>query len=140
MTDLLDDQHARVALNLLDANNALTVFDGAVSAPYPGLPYVLVYTAISWTAAAEAAGSSLDHTSATCVTTWTIHCVGATAAACRALTMQVRSSLLDAQGSVPGRSCFRVTEEDSQVPTKDETTGQVVMDAVVTYQMTTVPG
>lgn len=140
MTDLLDDQHARVALDLLDANNMLTVFDGAVVAPYPGPPYVLVYTDIAWSAAADAAGSSLDHTSATCVTTWTIHCVGGIAAACRVLAMQVRSSLLDAQGSVPGRSCFRLTEEDSQVPVKDETTGQLVMDAVVTYQMVSVPG
>jgi hypothetical protein len=140
VTDLLDDLHARVALNLLDANNALTVFDGAVSPPYPGPPYVLVYTDVAWSADPDAAGSSLDHTSATCTTTWTIHCVGATAAACRALTMQVRASLLDVQGTVTGRACFRLTEEDSQVPIKDETTGQVVMDAVVTYQMTSVPG
>lgn len=146
MTDLLDDQHARVVLDLLDANNALTVFDGEVTRPYPAPPYVLVYTSLAWPAGDAGLGNALDHNSVTCVATFYVHCVGGTvaaggaAAACRALSMQVRASLLDALPVIANRSCTRLTLDDAQIPNKDETTGTVVMDAVLVYSFTSVPG
>jgi hypothetical protein len=140
VTDLVDDLHGRVVLDLLDANNALNVFDGAVSKPYPAPPYVLVYTSIAYPAGEAGMGNALDHNSVTCVTTAYVHCVGSTAAACRALSMQVRASLLDAQPVIANRSCTRLEQDDAQMPVKDETIGSVVMDAVLVYSFTSVPG
>lgn len=140
MTDTLDDLHARAALDRLDANVALTVFDGAVPNPFPGLPFVLVYTDIRWPAGEEGIGNALDHDSVSCRTTWYIHCVAATAAACRALSMQVREALLDFAPTISGRNCTRLTMDDAQPPSKDEMTGTTVFDAVVVYSMTSVPG
>lgn len=141
MTDLLDDAHARVVLDLLDANNALTVYDGEVPKPYPGPKYVLVFTSIAYPAGEAGMGNALDHNSVTCTATFTIHCIGATAAACRALSMQVRVSLLDVLPVIAGRNCTRLTQDDAPVPIKDETLGQpVVFDAVLVYSFTSVPG
>ncbi|HEX6873688.1 MAG TPA: hypothetical protein VF163_21525 [Micromonosporaceae bacterium] len=144
MTDLLDEQHARVALDLLAANPVLEdrVFDGVVPSPTPRPPYILVYTSINWTADDEAAGSSLGHEHLTCVTTWYLHCVGETAAAARAMTMQARASLLDKDPLVTptGRACTRIREDDANTPTRDESLGYPVMDAVLVLSMTSVPG
>lgn len=137
MTDQLDDLHARAALDLLDANAALTTFDGAVPNPYPEPPYVLVYTHVAWPSNQD--DLALDHLSAVCLTTWTVHHVGLTAAACRALTMQTRESLLDVTAAVAGRVCFPIRQDDAQVPMRDETTGRPLFDAVVTYSMKSLP-
>lgn len=140
MTDLLDEQHAQVVLGLLGGNAALTVLDGVVPDPWPPLPYVLVYTQTAWPAGAAGIGNALDHNSVTCVTTGYVHCVGETAAACRAVAMQVRSSLLDAQPTIAGRNCTRLTLDDAGAPVKDETTGRAVMDMTVVCSFTSVPG
>lgn len=141
MSDTLDEQHAQVALALLDANPALTVHDGEVP---PGAlrPYVLVYTDIHWPPGDEGAANALDHLSVTCRTTWRVHCVAETAAAVRQLTGQVRSSLLDASPLVvpTGRSCARLTEDDAPPPVKDEITGTTVFDGVLVFSMISVPG
>ena len=143
MSDTLDEQHASVALDLLDANAALSgrVHDGEVPAGATR-PYVLVYTDIRWPPGEEGAANAFDHASVTCRTTWYLHCVAESAAAVRQLTGQVRVSLLDASPLVvpTGRACARLTEDDAQPPAKDETTGTTVFDGVLVFSMISVPG
>lgn len=140
MTDQLDELHAQAFLVPLRANLALNVLDGVVPAPFPGPPFVLLYVSVEWPPGEEGIGNSIEGSSVTCRATGVIHCVGATAAACRAMAMQVRASLLDVRPVIPGRECTRITLDDVQPPGKDETTGSVVMDSVVTYSFTSVPG
>ena len=142
MTDQLEELHAQAALTLLAANDVLDgrVFDGVVPSPTPTPPYALVYTTVEWLSDDDALASTLDHLSLTCRTTWLVHCVGATAAAARAVAMQVRSALLDQRPTITGRACQMITQEDVQPPVRDETLGSLVMDLVVTYQMLTAPG
>jgi len=141
MTDSLDNAHAQAVLSLLQANGALAgkVYDGVVPAPFPELPFVLVYTSIEWPAGDAGMGNAFDHDSVTCRATFIVHCVAANSEACRTVTMQVRESLLDVAPAVTGRSCTRLTLDDAQPAVKDETTGNVVMDAVVTYSYASVP-
>jgi len=140
VSDLLDDAHARAGLDLLEANAALTVFDGVVDSPTPDPPFVLVYTTVEWLSGPDAMANSLDHLSETCRVTWVCHCVGLTAAASRAVVMQVRSSLLDQRPVIAGRVCGLISQTDVQAPVRDETTGRLVMDTVVTYELLTAPG
>lgn len=144
MSDQLDQQHARVGLDLLEANTALAgrVHDGVVPNPTPLLPYLLVYTFVRWSSDPDAAASTLGGASHTCYTTWYVHCVAETAAGCRAMTAQARAALLDQLPlSVPdGRACTPIVEDDAQAPVKDETTGAAVMDAVLVFSMISVPG
>lgn len=139
MTDQLDELHAQAGLGLLDANATLTVHDGRVPNG-AAAPYVLVYTTVEWSSGSEEMANTLDHTSLTCRTTWVCHCVAETAAAARAVKMQVRASLLDVRPTITGRACQMITEEDVQPPVRDETLGSLVMDLVVTYQLLTAPG
>jgi len=140
MSDLLDEQHAQVGLALLIANPALgaaKVFDGAVPnqvppAPPLPLPYVIVYTVVSWTR--DGIGTALNGTQVTVTTTWNCHCVGETAASARAMAMLVRSSLLNVRPVIAGRNCGPIKlTDDPQAPQRDETTGRLVMDESATY-------
>lgn len=140
MTDLLDELHAQAGLDLLEANAALVVFDGKVPDPTPNPPYVLVYTVVEWPSGDGGFANALDHLSVTCRTTWYCHCVGLTAAAARAVGMQVRSSLLDKRPTIAGRECGLIAQIETVPPQRDETTGRLVMDAIGVYQMTSAPG
>jgi len=135
MTDTLDEQHAQVAFALLAANgNLAAVFDGVVSNPTPDpatTPYVLIYSVVSWPR--DGLGTSLTEQQVTITTTWTCHCVGASAMAAREIGMQVRSSLLNARPVIAGRSCSLIKQVDSIAPTRDESTDRVVIDAVSIY-------
>ena len=132
MTDLLDETHAQVAFGLLAANPNLTnVFDGAVPSPTPDPPYVLVYSRVAWPR--DGIGTSLAGMQVTITTTWTCHCVALNAAAARHVGMQVRASLLNARPVIAGRNCSPIKQDDSVDPTRDETTGRLVMDAVSVY-------
>jgi hypothetical protein len=141
VADLLDEAHARVALDLLAANTAFPLMDGKVDDPTPNPPkWVLVYTTVEWPSGDEGMANTIDHTSVTCRTTWYVHCVGLTAAAARMLQMQVRATLLDVQPTITGRQCGMVSQIDVQPPVRDETTGRLLMDAVSVYQLLTAPG
>ena len=135
MSDLLDQEHADAGLNLLLANSALgptRVFDGRVPDPTPDPPYIVVYTTVSWTR--EGIGTALNGTQVTITTTWNCRCVGLTAAAARAMAMQVRSSLLNQRPVIPGRNCGPIKQWDDPMPAqRDESTGRLVMDEPVTY-------
>ncbi len=131
--------HASAILALLDADNnppALVVLDGSV--PQGTLPpYVLVYFDHADPELAESrplTGSSQRH-----VTRAICHCVGGNQAASRAVAQRVRTALLDVVPTVSGRTCAPIRAEDSQPTRRDETTGALLMDTVLTYRSESVP-
>lgn len=136
MTDSLDEDHARVALALLDANpNLLNVFDGSVADhPTPDPPYVVVFTRVAWPR--DGIGTALSGLQVTVTTTWTCHCVGLDATAARAVGMQVRSTLLNVRPVIAGRNCGPIKQVDANDPTPDRSTGRLVMDAIAVYDFT----
>jgi len=141
VADDLDELHARVALDLLAADPGLgpdRVYDGKVpdgSEP----PYVLVYTTVSRPAGGAGAANALDGRDVTIITDWYCHCVGGTAAAARAVSMRVNRALHNVRPTITGRSCSMVRQGETTPPNRDETTGVMVMDLVVTYQLITTP-
>lgn len=143
MSDLFDEEHAQAGLLLLRANPALgpnRVFDGKVPDPTPTPPYVVVYSVVEWPSGDVGIANSLDHFSVTCRTTYYCHCVGLTAAAARAMGMQVRSSLLDVRPVVAGRVCNLIEQTETVPPQRDESTGKLVMDAIGVYSFASAPG
>ena len=137
MTDLLDELHAQVGLTLLDANpNILNVFDTVVPNPTPNPPYVLVYTSVSWPR--DGIGTSLTEQQVTITTTINCHCVGATATAARVVGGQVRDSLLNVRPSIAGRNCSPIKQADSVPPSRDESLGYPVFDAIAVYSYSSV--
>jgi hypothetical protein len=137
MIDFLEEAHAQVGLVALDANPNLTVFDGRVPDPTPTPPYVLVYTEVVWPR--EGLGVSLNGSQVGVTTTYVCHCVGGTAAGARAVAGQVRSTLLNFRPTIAGRDCGPVKCDDVLAPTRDETTGKLVMDQVATFSYLSVP-
>lgn len=136
MADTLDEDHAQAALALLDADPALTVFDGKVpDGTIP--PYVLVYTEVSRPSGDGGVANTLTGTSATFLVRWTCHCVGETAAAARAVAMRVRVALLDQRPVINGRNCGPIRQDEVLAPNRDETTGRLVMDAISIYSLIT---
>lgn len=138
MTDLIDQLHADAGLNLLRADSGLTVYDGAVPNPWPGLPFVLVYVVVEWPARGE--GISLDSLSVKCQVSWYCHSVGETAIASRAVAQRVRAALLNQRPTVSGRVCGLINQESADPPRRDESIGTVVMNAVSVYSLVTMPG
>lgn len=140
MADLLDEQHADAGLNLLIADPALKVYDGKVPDPTPTPPYVVVYTTVAWPGRDTGAANALDGLAVTVTAEWVIHCVGLSGESARAVAMRVRAALLNQRPTIAGRNCSLIVQDDVQAPVRDETTGRLVMDQVVTYSMTSVPG
>ena len=135
MTDTLDETHAQVGLTLLDANpNIPYVFDTVVPnpTPSPALGWVLVYTSVSWPR--DGIGTSLNAQQVTITTTINCHCVGTTATAARVVGGQVRDSLLNVRPVIAGRNCSPIKQADSVPPSRDESLGYPVMDAIAVYQ------
>jgi hypothetical protein len=138
VTDGLDQALANAGLALLRADvgpPALVVFDGKVpggSTP----PYVLVYTSVE--RPAEDEDNAADGRSRVWVVRWICHCVGSgeDAAAARGVAQRVRAALLDARPSIANLSCGPIRQEPgSPPPQRDESTGVLVMDAIVTYRL-----
>jgi hypothetical protein len=97
-------------------------------------PYALVYTTLS--RPSEDPDNALDGRTRVWVARWIVHCVGADATTSRAVAQRVRSALLDVRPVISGLACGLIRmETDAQPPQRDETTGRVVMDSVVTYRM-----
>jgi hypothetical protein len=143
VTDLVDELHAQAGLNLLRANGEILVYDGQVpKAPAPGvgpvLPFVLVYVTIKWPA--DGTANTLDAQAVTVNVEFNCHCVGETAAAARAMQMQVRARLLNQRPVVTGRNCGLIQQDDVQAPAKDEASGRLVMDGVSIYSFISAPG
>jgi hypothetical protein len=136
VTDGLDADMANAGLDLLAADTALTVHDGRVpDGATP--PYVLVYTTVS--RPQDHPGSKLPGDSRGFVARWICHCVGANAAAARAVAQRVRTQLLDVKPIVPGLLCHPVRQADVLPPQKDESTGALVMDLVADYEVYACP-
>jgi hypothetical protein len=131
MTDGLDQALIAAGLNLLRADASLTVLDGAVpvgQAP----PYVLVYSTVGRPAYHQ--DSSLRNESSRFMPRWYCHCVGANAIASRAVAQRVRTALLDVTPVVAGLTVGPIRQFEDDPPTRDETTGTLVMDAVQVYE------
>ena len=141
--DLLDEAHARAALDPLEADGGLTVYEGVVPAdPTTGQavppPYVLVYTSVQWPSQGD--GKTLDGRTGMCVTRWYCHCAGASDQAARAVAGRVRQLLLDRQPAIAGRSCGFIRQEASPPPSRDQTIGSLVQDIVSVYVLYTFAG
>ena len=136
MSDQLDETHAQVGLAALAANPMLVVFDGVVPNPTPDPPYLLAYTRVEWPR--DGIGTAINGTQVTITTTYTLHCVGLTAAAARAVQMQARSSLLNLRPVIAGRNCSPIKQVEARSAARDETTGRLVMDAVSKYDFVSV--
>jgi hypothetical protein len=135
MTDGLDQALANVGLNLLRADLSLKVYDGTVPSPTPAPPYVLVYTVIARPADAASGAHALSSLSSHWTASWYCHCVGGDAVAARAVAQRVRTQLLDVAPVVAGLSCGLIRQADSQPPARDETTGVLVMDALLVFEL-----
>lgn len=136
MTDSIDETLAQAGLNLLRADAGLTVHDGRVP-DGAVLPYVLVYTTVSWPA--TGAGNNLTQARSTAMATWNCHCAGENAAASRMVHQRVRAALLNQTVSVLGRGAAQIKQDDVQAPVRDETTGRLVMDLKATYSAISTP-
>lgn len=142
MADLLDKQHIDAALDLLRADASLTVYPDAEGNVPPATErpdrYVRVYSTIERPRTAD--GNALDGRSVAWTTRWYCHCVGPNEYSAVAVAMRVNRALMDVRPTIPGRSVNMIEQEASNPPTRDETTGTQVQDAVVVYKMVTLPG
>lgn len=133
-TDGLDQALIDAGLALLTADTNLVTYDGVVPSPTPTPPYCVVYSTIS--RPSDDPDNSADGRTSVWVARWIVHCVGANAAASRAVAQRVRTQLLDVRPVIAGLACGLIRMEgDSQPPRRDETTGALVMDAVQTYRL-----
>lgn len=142
MSDQLDELHAQAFLTLLTATLGavvppIPVFDGAVSNPTPEPPWVLAYTSVGRPYGDGRLGNTLTMTSATIVARVKCKCVGLSAAAARAVGMQVRTALLDQRPTIAGRSCGPIHQDnDPGPPDRDESLGRVLMVQDLDYVFT----
>jgi hypothetical protein len=135
MTDGLDQALVNAGLTLLRADASLTVYDGVVPSPTPAPPYVVVYTTVSRPVEAPSDALALAGLSNHWTVSWYCHCVGGDATAARAVAQRVRTQLLDVRPVVAGLSCGLIRQTDSQPPTKDETTGVLVIDQIRVFEL-----
>lgn len=137
----VDQLHAQAILALLAAappgtepGPALVVHHDAVIPPGAVPPYARPYI---YTAAT--ASTSIRHQTDRVVTIATIHCVGANDTAARAVAGRVAAALLDVTPTIAGRTCFPIRCDGTLPVDKDESTGPLVMDQVVTYRLESLP-
>lgn len=132
--DQLDETHARIALDILEADANQPVYEGNTP-DNVAVPYVLVYTHVSWPGNGSE-GQTLEHKTNQCNTRWIVHCAGETDQAARALSNRVRQLLVNVRPVIAGRSCSLIQQESSLNPVRDERTGVLVMDVVADYSFT----
>lgn len=134
MTDLLDQALADAFLAALALDASLTVYDGIVpSNPTPNPPYAVVYSHVA--RPFDDPDLPLTNKSNVWVARWIVHGIGLNAMAARAVAERVRFNVLGVVLSVSGLVCSPIRMEESQPPTRDETTGPAYMDAAITYRM-----
>jgi hypothetical protein len=132
-------EHAAAVLALLDADNtapALLVFDGVVPAgTSPGpTPYVVVYF--------ESGHPDLTFTGATHRFDLRIicHSVAGGNQSVRIVADRVAAALLNVTPTVSGRTCWPIRWESGSPPIRHERTGDLVMNAVDVFVLTSIPG
>jgi len=132
------DPHRVAVLALLRAPGALPdpidVFDDAIPAGVLP-PYVRIFTTLSYPDSED-----LRSTSNRAQLRIICHCAGGSATAADVVATAVRSVLLDAVPVVAGRACFPIRNESGAVMTPDETTGILIIDAIESYRLESVPG
>lgn len=129
---MADEVHRFAVLGILN-DLGQTVYDGVVPAT-PTYPYVLVYFAIG--NFDESSLTGLSDTKRIRVYT---HSVGKTAAAAALVAEAVEGALLNVRPDVTGRSSSMVRMESAPMPDYDESTGQLIVDAVQLYTFNTWP-
>lgn len=127
---MADDPHAVAVLTFLHAaSNIPAVYDDVVPTGAPS-SYVKVYFDDR-----PGDGRSEDMTMATVEVLYRVivHCVAETAAGARIVAGNVKTALLDKTPVIPGRKCWPIRYEASVPPQRDESTGRLVQDQIVTY-------
>lgn len=133
MTDGLDQALVNAGLSRLNADAGLTVYDGRVpDGEEP--PYALVYSSVEWPP--DLPDHALTNASTLARARWIVHCVGTDGVGCRAVAQRVRTQWLNFRPAVAGLSCGLMKNAESNPPTRDESTGHLVMDLVMTYELT----
>lgn len=135
MTDGLDQALVDAGLALLAADPVAPpwpVYDGVV--PNGAVrPYWLVYSIVS--RPPDDVDNAADGRSRVWEVRYIVHSVAGNAKAARAGAERARTQLLDVSPAIPGLSCGRIRLETSDPPTRDEITGEPVMDAIQTYRL-----
>lgn len=147
MTDGFDQALVAGGVALLRAElgpPALAVYPGGVPnlTPAAAPPYVVTYATVEWPAVGV--GDSLDGLSSTPTVRWICHCVGGgvpgatpedAEVAARAVGQRVRTALLNKRLVIAGLNLGLIRQEPGAgVPTRVDTTGDPVMDLIVTYR------
>lgn len=128
----LEDVLVEVGLDRLRADVDLTVHDGKVpDGEEP--PYVLVYSQVEWPDGNP--DNTVEGVTQAVTVRWICHSVGTNATAARRVAGHVRAQLLDHTPTVAGVNCGPIGQAESNPPTRDESTNQLYMDAIVTYEM-----
>lgn len=127
-------EHAAAVMALLDPDPVWSPYDGALPNPTPALPYWVVYFASAWP------DLNFRGVTKTFQLRIYVHNVAGNGDAARKGSDRARALLLDVRPAVAGRTCYPIRWEESQPPQRDDTTGAVVMDAVDTYLLASVPG
>lgn len=130
--------HARVFLDLLNADDELEVVHGQVTKP---LPYVAVHFAFrtpSGTNEPQKVGK--EATSDVLTTIAYLHGVGETPMTALAVAGRARAALLGIFPTVAGRVCYPIEHVDGPPMQRDEQTLDNAFDQVDVYQFTSQPG
>lgn len=136
MADDLDRAHIAAGMDRLRAAGLDVYPDAEGNTPLaPAPPYVRVYPYIERTP--DAAGNAADGASKTWTTRWLCHCVGANEYAAASVAMQVDRALRDFRPTIATRNCGLIRQDFAAPPTRDETTGPALFDAVAVYRLTT---
>jgi hypothetical protein len=141
MADLLDKLHVDAGMALLRADTSLNVYpDAEGNTPDPPARadhYVRVYVSIE--RPADHPNNDMAGTSDTWTTRYYVHAVGPNEYSATAVGMRARAALLDVRPTIAGRSCGLIRQDAANPPTRAETTGTPVFDAVTVYRLTTQP-
>lgn len=127
-------EHAAAVLALLDPDPVWQAYDGALPSPTPARPYWVVYFTQAYP------DLTFTGVTKTFQLRVTVHNVSGNGVAARIGSDRARALLLDVRPVVAGRTCYRIRWEESVPPQRDESTGAVVMDAIDTYMLASVPG
>lgn len=133
------DEHAQAVLALLDADNtapALVVYDGSVPDginPGPN-PYVVCYFDPGHPDLTFNGLSYRFELRIIC------HSVAGGAQSARIVADRVAVALLDVAPTVSGRKCWPIRWESGAPPVRNERTGDLIMNEVDVFVLTSVPG
>lgn len=135
----MNNAHADAFLQLLRGAagspplQVLPLDDGTVPADLAP-PYVRAYVTVERTG-----GTDLSGDSDLAVCRAILHQIGANDVAARAVADRCADAVLDVTPVVPGRTCWPIRHEAQQPPTRDESTGPMVIDQVDVYVFGSVP-